>query len=70
MPLRETSRPTAGSSVHSRHSMTSRGTRPLTRAIVSPGRSPAASAGDPGATATTRGADMLVKATGGTCSVA
>ena len=42
----------------SRHSMTSRGTRPLTRATASPGGSPARSAGEPGATATTRGADM------------
>src|SRR5262245_61165403 len=57
-PLRSTSRVTAASSVHNRHSITSRGTRPLTRWTVSPGWRPAAAAGEPGATETTRGADM------------
>ena len=38
------------------HSMTSRGTSPLTRTISSPARTPARAAGEPGATATTTGA--------------
>src|SRR5947209_20083652 len=56
-PPRRTSRSRSGSSMRSRHSMTSRGRRPATETISSPGCRPASAAGDPGATATTRGKD-------------
>ena len=49
---------TDGSSTSSWYSMTSRGTRSLMVRIWSPGTTPARSAGDPAATATTTGADM------------
>src|SRR5438093_10893139 len=45
--------------------MMSRGASPLRARNSSPGRIPARSAGDPGATATTRGRDMDAQSTGG-----
>src|SRR5579862_2070657 len=48
----------AASSATTWYSMTSRGIAPFIDRISSPTRTPAASAGDPGATATTCGNDM------------
>ena len=63
-PPRCTSRATSGSSTSNRYWITSRGTWPAMAAISSPTSMPARAAGDPGATATTRGADMAHQATG------
>ena len=57
-PPESRSRHTDGSSTSSWYSMTSRGAQPLIARIRSPGTTPAASAGDPGATATTTGVDI------------
>src|SRR5690606_20137258 len=56
-PPRRTSTTTSASSTSARHSSRSRGTSPLTASTSSPTARPARAAGDPGATATTRGAD-------------
>ncbi len=45
--------------------MMSRGTSPLSRSIKSPGSNPARSAGEAGATLTTRGEDIGSKASAG-----
>src|SRR5215204_5997421 len=56
-PPRPTSSTSSGSSTRTRHSMRSRGTVPFTAVISSPSTTPARAAGEPGLTATTRGAD-------------
>jgi hypothetical protein len=56
-PPRRTSTARAASSTSWRHSSRSRGTSPLMETISSPSARPTRAAGDPGATATTRGAD-------------
>src|SRR5829696_6586844 len=56
-PPRPTSSTSSGSSTRTRHSIRSRGTVPFTAAISSPSTMPARAAGEPGLTATTRGAD-------------
>src|SRR6188508_1268453 len=60
IPPRTTSSSMSAASVAYCHSITSRGRRPSTRAISSPGCRPARSPADPGATATTRGEDIAV----------
>src|SRR6478609_11326910 len=57
-PPRRTSSSTRGSSAWIWYRMTSRTISPLSVSSSSPGRSPAAAAGEPGATATTRAVDM------------
>src|SRR5690606_16152424 len=57
-PPRRSSTTTSASSTRVRHSSRSRGTSPLTASTSSPTASPARAAGDPGATAPTRGADI------------
>src|SRR5947209_5351604 len=64
-PPRRTSSSTSASSTRNRHSRTSRGTRPPTATTSSPGASPARSAGEPGATARTRGRDIGSRVYGG-----
>src|ERR687894_1517707 len=59
-PPRRTSTASCASSTSERHSSRSRGTSPLTETISSPSASPTTAAGEPGATATTRGADIDV----------
>src|SRR3546814_788890 len=54
-PPRRTSSTTSGSSTRRCHSMTSRGWTPSRERISSPSTRPARAAGDPGATAITRG---------------
>src|SRR6516164_3880096 len=63
-PPRSRSSATSDSSTRRRYSMTSRGTRPEMAAISSPTSTPACSAGEPGATATTRGLDTADQTTG------
>src|SRR6185312_16096437 len=57
-PPRRSSSSTRGSSAWIWYRMTSRTISPLSVSSSSPGRSPAAAAGEPGATATTRAVDM------------
>src|ERR671910_2293301 len=59
-PPRRTSTASSASSTNCRHSSRSRGTSPLTDRISSPSTRPTRAAGEPGATATTRGADIDV----------
>src|SRR5829696_1087547 len=59
-PPRRTSTASTASSTNCRHSSRSRGTSPLTDRISSPSTRPTRAAGEPGATATTRGADIDV----------
>src|SRR5215203_4092433 len=60
IPPRRTSTASTASSTNCRHSSRSRGTSPLTDRISSPSTRPTRAAGEPGATATTRGADIDV----------
>src|SRR5262245_34539679 len=64
-PPRRTSSARSASSTSERHSSRSRGTSPLIETISSPSANPARAAGDAGATATTRGADIGVTVYGG-----
>src|ERR671911_2644416 len=59
-PPRRISPASRASSTNCRHSSRSRGTSPLTDRISSPSTRPTRAAGEPGATATTRGADIDV----------
>src|SRR5918994_1500115 len=59
-PPRRISTASRASSTNCRHSSRSRGTSPLTDRISSPSTRPTRAAGEPGATATTRGADIDV----------
>src|ERR671913_1395929 len=59
-PPRRISTASTASSTSCRHSSRSRGTSPLTDRISSPSTRPTRAAGEPGATATTRGADIDV----------
>src|ERR687897_940313 len=63
-PPRRTSTASRASSTNCRHSSRSRGTSPLTDRISSPSTRPTRAAGEPGATATTRGADIDVEVYG------
>src|SRR6476620_6996699 len=64
-PPRRRSTSRSGSSTRRAHEMTSRGTSPSIATTSSPSTTPARWAGDPGATATTRGADTAFQATWG-----
>src|SRR6476620_4857824 len=64
-PPRRTSTSRSASSTNRAHEMTSRGTSPSIATTSSPSMIPARAAGDPGATATTRGADTAFEATWG-----
>src|ERR671910_3818172 len=63
-PPRRISTASRASSTNCRHSSRSRGTSPLTDRISSPSTRPTRAAGEPGATATTRGADIDVEVYG------